>query len=420
MTDTTAGLAGTADRVGGPAHDLLSERTAADPHPVLSRLRAADPVYWSAELNAWLVTRYDDIASALLAPGLDSSGFLGRIDALPEDQRRQLGPLRASTALWMGATSPADHVRMQRVLKRYFTPRTIAALRPRIQAIAVELVDALAGRREFEVLADLAYPLPARVIAELLGVPAADRDLLPRWSRAIAAIFQTPDLDRLLASQRGIVEMSEYLRGIVAERRREPRDDVISAMVAAQEQGAVASEEEILANCLLLLFAGHETTALVISRGLLLLLEHPDQLCWLRANLQGLPDAIEEMLRLAGPVMFTIRIPAGPVEVGGTTIPAGQPLYLVVGAGNRDPDRWTDPDRFDVTRPVWPNLAFGHGSFYCLGAALARVEAQVCFDTLFRRAGDLALHPDGPTWQPIPPLNRTLTRLPVTSSPVAG
>jgi cytochrome P450 len=181
----------------------------------------------------------------------------------------------------MGASNRTDHVRVQRVLKRYFTPRTIAALRPRIQAIAAELVDDLAGRRDFEAMADLAYPLPARVIAELLGVPAADRDMLPRWSR-------------------------------------------------------------------------------------------------------------------------------------------DQQIYLMVGAGNRDPDRWPDPDRFDATRPAWPNLAFGHGSFYCLGAALARVEAQVCFGTLFRRVGDLALHPDGPTWRPIPPLNRALTRLPVTVSPPAS
>ncbi len=294
------------------------------------------------------------------------------------------------------------------------SPGTIEALRPRIHQIAEGLVDALAGRGEFEVVADLAYPLPARVIAELLGVPQVDRDLLPRWSRDISAVFQQPELDRLLASQRSVVEMSEYLRGLAADRRREPREDLISAMVAAQEQGTIASEEEIAANCVLLLFAGHETTALLVSRGMLVLLDHPDQLAWLRAHPERLPGAIEEMLRFAGPVMFTIRIPVEPVELGGVPVGPNEPVYLMVGAGNRDPERYPDPDRFDVTRRMVANLAFGHGSFYCLGAALARMEAQVCFETLFRRVGDLALAPDGPSWQPVPPLNRALTRLPVT------
>lgn len=415
MTRTVAG----SGRAAEPVYDLLSEQVAADPHPLLHRMRAADPVHWSGQLNAWVLTRYADIVQALKDPRLTAARMVGQLDRLPDEQRRQVEPLRASIALWMGHTNPADHARMQRVIKRYFTPGTVEALRPQAQEITDELIDGFIGRGECEIVSELARPLPARVIAGMLGIPAADRDLLPSWSRAISAVFQPLDLPSLLHSQQSILEMSEYLRPLVAARRRHPQDDLISMLVAAQDQGTIHSEDEILANCVLLLFAGHETTVGLISKGLRLLLDHPDQLELLRADPGLLPGAIEEMLRYDGPAAATTRLAVAPVELAGRTIDADQLVFVALAAGNHDPAHCPDPDRFDITRAA-RHLAFGQGTFYCLGAALARMEAQVCFSTMFRRMSDLRAQPAGVCWQRQTLFSRSLTALPVTFSPAAS
>jgi len=401
----------------GPRYDLFSRETSLDPHPVLHRLRAEDPVYYSADLHAWLLTRYDDIARALKEPSLTAASMVSQIDRLPEDQRRQLAPLRASIAMWMGHVDPDDHARMQRVLKKYFTPGTVEALRPRAQAITDELVGAFQGKGECDVVRDLAYPLPARVIAEMLGVPRKDHELLPRWSRDITAVFQPLSVPRLLESQKSIVAMSEYMRELVAERRREPQDDLISLLVQAQEEGGIRSEAEILANCVLLLFAGHETTAGLIGKGLLLLLQNPDQLAVLQDRSDLLPNAVEEMLRVDGPAALITRFSLAPVEIGGKVIEPNQMVFPVLAAGNRDPAYYPDPDRFDITRSTARHLAFGQGMTYCLGAALARMEAQVGFSTLLARLPDLRLGAQGPSWELRPPFSRSLESLPITFSP---
>ena len=394
-------------------YDLLSPESARDPHPVLHRMRREDPVHFSTRLRAWILTRYDDIAVALKDPRLTAGRLVAQIDRLPEEQRRQVEPLRNSIALWMGHTNNVDHVRMQGVFKKYFTPKIVEDLRPRAQAITDELIDAFMDRGECEVIEALAYPLPARVIADMLGVPAEDRDLLPRWSRAVSGVFRPLNIDNLLASQKNILEMSEYMRKTVQERRRAPQDDLISMLVAAQAEGAIQSEDEILANCVLLLFAGHETTAGLIGKGLFHLLDNPEQMAQLRANPDRLTNAIEEMLRFDGPALTTTRFSLEAIELGGKTIEANQLLFVVLGAGNRDPAHYPDPDRFDIGRSTARHLAFGQGMFYCLGAALARMEAQVCFSTLFRRVGEIRLQPAGAKWELRPPLSRGLDALPI-------
>jgi cytochrome P450 len=398
----------------GPEVDLHAGQDAAEQHEALHRLRAADPVHWSPQANAWLLTRHADIVQALRDQALTAGRMVGQLDRLPAEQRRQLEPLRTSIALWMGHTNPDDHLRMQRVIKRYFSPSTVEAMRPRVQAIADELIDAFGERGECEVVSELARPLPARVIADMLGVPERDRDLLPRWSRDISAVFGPVDLPSLLQSQRSVVEMSDYMRPIVAARRADPKDDLISVLIAAQEQGMIHSEEEILANCVLLLFAGHETTAGLIGNGLSLLLNHPNQLDLLRAEPERLPDAVEEMLRYAGPAGATTRLAVAPTELGGKSIEPYQLVFAVLAAGNRDPAVCPEPDRFDVTRGPVRHLAFGQGTFYCLGAALARLEAQVCFSTLFHRLDDLRLAPAGVSWEPRAMFSHSLASLPIT------
>jgi cytochrome P450 len=394
--------------------DTVTGSVGQDPFATVSALRGAGAVSYVPQFGGWLVTGYDEIAQALKDPRLTAARMVSQLDQLPDEQRTELEALRTSIAMWMGHTNHADHVRMQRVIKRYFTPRTVQELRPRAQEITDELLDAVLDSGACEIIEDLARPLPARVIADMLGVPEKDRDLLPRWSQTISAVFGPVDLPSLRRSQQSIVEMSQYMRPIVRSRREQPADDLISMLVAAQEQGTVASEEEILANCVLLLFAGHETTLNLISNGLYLLLTHPDQLAQLQASPQLLPDAIEEMLRYAGPASVTTRFALEPLQLADADIEAGQLVYLALAAGNRDPGQVDEPDRFDITRPPMRHLAFGQGTFYCLGAALARMEADVCFSTLFRRITDLRLAPAGATWEARPPMQMSLTALPVT------
>jgi cytochrome P450 len=312
----------------------------------------------------------------------------------------------------MGHTNPADHERLQQLLKRYFTPATINTLRPQVRQITHELLDAVAPAGRMDVVTDLAYPLPANVIANMLGMPTGDRQRLQAWSRDIVAIFQIADVDALRRCQRSTLEMQEYLRPLIAQRRIHPSDDILSVFVAAQHDGTV-SEQEILANCVLLLFAGHETTAGLIANGLALLLQHPDQLALLRRRPDLTPSAVEEMLRYDGPASAVMRVSEQPVELAGHSFPANTQFHLAMLAGNRDPDVFADPELFDITRTGNRHTAFGLGAFYCLGAALARMEADECFRILLDRFPDIRPRYQTPDRESDSPLGRRLRSLPV-------
>ncbi|UQA56893.1 cytochrome P450 [Polyangium aurulentum] len=367
------------------AFDLLAPEAARNPHPLLHALRAEQPVHWSPQLHGWVITRHADICNALKAPELVAGPMTMQFERIPEDTRRQLTPLRDSVNMWMGHTTTEGHLRFQALLKRYFTPRTVEDFRPRIQALTDSLLDAVAAKGSFELVMDLAIPLPSMVIAEMLGVPLTDEHMLQRWSRDLAAIFNTADVKQLFQSQKSVLEMTEYMRGVLSRYRRTPDStNILEVFLRAQEEGIV-NEEEILANCVLLLFAGHETTARLISRGMALLFNHPDQLALLRNDPALLPQAVEEMLRYGDIAPMITRVSVAPVTLDGQTIQPHQLVYVMLAAANRDPAVFPDPDRFDITRKPGKHVAFGFGSFYCLGAALARLEAQVFFETLLRR-----------------------------------
>ena len=402
MTDSTLAL---------PAYDLFSPEATADPTALLHRIRAESPVSAIPRLDAVLLTRHADIVAVLKDRRLVPANMAQLLDAFSPEERRELLPLRLSMDLWMGHTTEADHVRFQQLLKRYFTPATVDGLRPRVRQLTDELLDAVADRGRMDVVTDLAYPLPANVIAEMLGMPTADRERLQAWSRDIVAIFQLADVDRLRQSQRSVLEMQDYVRELVRQRRDDPRDDLISTFIAAEAEGVV-TEDEIVANCVLLLFAGHETTAGLIANGLELLLDHPDQLALLRSDPSLTPTAVEEMLRCAGPASLIVRQSTEPFALGELDLPAGKRFYLAMMAGNRDPEVFPDPDRFDITRRPNRHTAFGLGAFYCLGAALARMEADECFRALLERCPDLRR--ESVRWSPVPPLTRRLESLVVS------
>ncbi|KFA94297.1 cytochrome P450 [Archangium violaceum] len=394
--------------------DLLSPASAQDAQPIFHRLRAQEPIHWSPQLQGWVLTRHADISNALRDPRLVAGPMTGQFERLPEAARTQLLPLRDAVNMWMGHTTHEGHLRFQSLLKRYFTPRTVENLRPRIQAITDTLLDAAAAKGgSIDLVQELAIPLPSSVIAEMLGVPLTDEYMLQRWSRDLTAIFSAFDVQQLLRSQQSVMEMMNYMRDVLAQHRRAPGENILEVFVRAQAEGLV-SEEEILSNCALLLFAGHETTARLISKGMLLLFQHPEQFAKLREDASLIPQAVEEMLRYGDVVGIITRLTVAPVELGGQAMEPFQMVYLALAAANRDPEVFADPDRFDINRKPSKHVAFGFGSFYCLGAALARLEAQVFFETLLRRFPHVRPTKDTqPTWESRPPLNRELRALPV-------
>ena len=394
-------------------YDVSTPEVAADPHGFLHRVRAESPLAWLPQLDAHLLTRYADVNSALRDKRMDSANMARALQHLTPAEQEELAPVTRSIEMWMGHTVPAHHVRFQQLLKRYFTPATVDRLRPRVREFTHELLDAVAPKGEMDVVRDLAYPLPANVIAELLGMPVSDREQLQAWSRDILPIFGNGDLQQLRQAQRSMLEMHDYLRVLAAERRRAPREDVLSTFVAAEAEG-ILTEDEAVANCVLLLFAGHETTANLIANGLVLLFENPDQLARLRADPGLTPLAVEEMLRCDGPAGVIGRVTCEPVEVAGHTLPAGRHVYLALMAANRDPGVFPDPDTFDITRERNRHLGFGMGTYYCLGAALARMETDECLRILLERCPDLRPAYRVPDRLPSALFGHRLGSLPVT------
>jgi cytochrome P450 len=394
------------------SYDLFTPEAMSDPMALLRRIREEGPVGWSPQLHAYVLTRYADIVAALKDRRLANANLTRGFDLLGPAEREELRPLIESVRLWMGHTNPADHVRMQQLLKRYFTPATVDALRPQVRQITHDLLDAVVPAGRMDVVTELAYPLPANVIANMLGMPTADRPRLQAWSRDIAAVFQIADIEALRRARQSTLEMQEYLRPLIEHRRTHPSDDIITVLVEAERDGTVKAEE-IAPNCVLLLFAGHETTAGLIGNGLALLLAHPDQLALLRERPELTPSAVEEMLRYEGPASAVMRISEQPVEIAGHSFPAGTQFHLAMQAGNRDPEVFPDPERFDITRTGNRHTAFGLGAFYCLGVALARMEADECFRILLDRLPGIRPAYDTLDRESDSPMGRRLLRLPV-------
>jgi len=372
--------------------------TRADPYPVYRRLREEDPVHRSP-LGIWILSRYADIEPILRDARF--SNDIRNANSLPlatADNVEERLERRAKVMLFV---DPPDHTRLRSLVNKAFTPRVVDQLRPRVE----EIVDDLLGRAEakgsMDLIADLSYPLPVIVIAEMLGVPPEDRDVFHQWSGDLAR-----SLDPLLPPElidtieRSADAFTEYFEKLIADRRARPGDDLLSALVAAEQAGDRLSGEELVSTCILILVAGHETTMNLIGNGMLALLRHPDQLERLRTDPSLVPNAVEELLRYDGTVQMTGRTAKVDVEIDGHAIQAGEICILLVGSANRDPERFTDPERVDVTRTDIKHLAFGAGAHYCLGAPLARVEAQIAFTELFRRLpATLHLAVDEPEWR---------------------
>lgn len=382
---------------------LVSPEIFSDPYPIYHQLREQNPVHWSEVWGCWVLTRYADVVAVLR----DYRRFtnVGRIasflDQLPAGVRAQIQPLYDNFTVGMPNTDPPEHTRVRGLVNQAFSARVVESMRPRVQEIVDGLLDQAESGSGMEVIGDLAYPLPAIVIAETLGVPAADRDQFKAWSDDIVAFHGTgrPHVETIKKSTAALLKTKAWLLQLIEARRRQPEDDLISALVAAEERGEMLSETELVATCITLLTAGHETTTGLIGNGLLALLHHPDQLRKLRENPAMIGTAVEEFLRFDTSFLRAWRLTAEDVEIGGKQIPKGQTLSLMLGAANRDPAQFEDPDRLDITRDPNLHTSFGWGIHFCAGAPLARRETEIAFTTLLHRFPRLKLDEEGVEWQ---------------------
>jgi len=392
-------------------YHLLDPDVLADPYPLYRRLRTEAPVHWDPFLHAWVVTRYADVVVVLHRFSADRTPTPEQLAAMGLEELTPVARVMVRQMLFL---DPPAHTRIRGLAAQAFTPRRVAALRAHIQEIADRLVEAARPRGRMDVIADLAAPLPAIVTAEMLGVPVEDHALLKGWSADFAEIlgnFQH-NPDRAARVLRATEEMTDYFRAAIAEQRRRPREGLIGSLMAAEIDGDRFTEDEIIANVIITMVGGQETTTNLIGNGVLTLLRYPGELRRLRDDLSLVPSAVEELLRYESPSQHTARLAPDDVELGGRRIRRRQAVIAVMGAANRDPERFPDPDRLDLARTDNRHLAFGWAAHFCFGAPLARVEGQVALETIVRRLPDLRLLPEPLAWRTNLGL-RGLTALPV-------
>jgi len=391
---------------------LLDPEVLANPYPLYRRLRSEAPVHWDPYLHAWVVTRYADVVTVLHHFSANRTPTPEQFAAMGLSELGPIAQMMTRQMLFMDA--PA-HTRLRGLATMAFTPARVEVLRSHIRSILDDLMAPLLRAGRMDVIGDLAAPLPAIVTAEMLGVPTSDCDRLKAWSADFAEVlgnFQH-NPDRASRTLKCVEEMTVYFREAIRRMKAEPRAGLINSFMTAELDGDRLTEDEIIANCIVTMVGGQETTTNLIGNGVLSLVRHPHQLQRLRKDLSLIPSAVEELLRYESPSQHTARICPEDTELGGKIIRKGQAVIAVMGAGNRDPERFPDPDRLDLGRTDNRHLAFGWASHFCFGAALARIEGQLVFEALASRTANLVLEPRPIVWRENLGL-RGLTALPVT------
>jgi len=387
-----------------------------DPSPFYHEVRDADPVHWSEQWDSWMMTRYEDVKAALSDwRRFSSAGKSHRyMRHLPTDLREELRPYEENFSTGLINSDPPGHTRLRTLVNQAFKPKVIEALRPHIQSIVDGLLDAVGDAGRMDLVTDFAYLFPTTVIARMLGVPLEDRDRFIDWANGINAPHMTRRVepDRFRDAQRELLGLKEYFRRLYRKRLEKPQDDLMSRLAVASVEGDRFTEEELLATNVTLVMAGFESTMSLIGNGMLALLRNRDQLEKLRADPSLIESAVEELLRYVSPVQRQLRVVMEDLEVGGKRIRKGQLAALLIGAANRDPDRFPDPDRLDITRSDNDHIAFGWARHTCVGAHLARLEGQVAINTILRRFPDLRLTEEAPKFGEHV-LLRSLVSLPV-------
>jgi cytochrome P450 len=394
--------------VNGPArepsvedHSLLSPEIVQDPHPYFHALRARDPVHWSEIHRGWLLTRHDDVGAAFRDLRLSSARVSSLLPYEPSEiERASFAPIWRSLANWMVFKDPPEHAHLRRLARAAFAVRTVESLRPMITRVVDELLDRLETAGQADFVSTFAYPLASTVIANVIGVPAADQQRFRGWSEDVAEfIFGSGRPDRRELGVNGVVQLETYFRELLERARRTDAQTLLGDLARVEETGETLSDDEVVATCAFLLFAGHETTANLIASAVLALSRFPRERERLCREPRLIPSAVEEALRFEGPAKLMVRIATADVEMRGRTIRSGQRVFLVQAAANRDPQRFVDPDRFDAAREDNDHYGFGYGIHHCLGAPLARLEAQIALSRLLERMPRLRVIDDTPRWR---------------------
>jgi pimeloyl-[acyl-carrier protein] synthase len=379
-------------------YHLLDPAVLANPYPLFHRLRQEDPVHWDPFLHAWVVTRYADVLEVLHTYAADRTPTPEQLASMGLAQLAPLAQLMVKQMLFMDASG---HTRLRGLASQAFTPARIESLRSHIQEIVEQLLDAVQAHGSMDVIADLAEPLPAIVTAEMLGLPVEDRHRLKAWSANFAEMlgnFQhNPDhAQRMLQT---VEEMTTYFREAVEEIKQRPREGLIHSLLTAEVAGDRLTEEEVVANAIITMVGGQETTTNLMGNGVLTLLRHPEEMKRLRGDSSLTASAVEEMLRFESPSQHTARLAPSDRLLGGKQIRKRQAVIAVMAAANRDPERFAEPDRFDVARTDNRHVAFGYAAHFCFGAPLARMEGQVAFAALLRRFENIRMEPQDLVWR---------------------
>jgi cytochrome P450 len=383
---------------------MLSPEFYANPYPIYHQLRDADPVHWSDAWKGWVLTRYADVTSTLR----DFSRFsnVGRIDLfleqLPEEGRGKMGPLKGHFSRAITHLDPPDHTRIRKLLKTVLSTRLVQSMCPRIEALVSELISEVQDAGRMDVIRDFAYPLPAIVLGEMLGIPPEDRDQYKKWSDDIGVGLVGTGraaLDNVERARQSLFELTDYLRPLVAQRRQHPRNDLISNLIAIEVKGDRLSERELFSTCITLILAGHGTTTNLIGNGILALLRHPDQLEALKNDPSLIEIAVEELLRYDSPLQRIWRMATEDVEIDGKHIRKGQIVLPTMGAANRDPAEFAEPDRLNISRQNNPHVALGTGIHLCVGGPLARLQGVIAINALLQRLPSLQLETEALAWE---------------------
>jgi cytochrome P450 len=394
---------------------LFTPQGREDPYPLFAQLREEAPILRSP-FGGWLLMRYEEIDRVLRSSAFRTPrGFREANDPAGPPRMPPDSKLTLHRRYWLLFQSGEAHTRLRKLIMKVFTPRAVRALAPRIEGLVTDLMKPIVERASMEVITDLAYPLPATVICELLGIPEEDRERNRHWAAITAATvdLQTCSDAQLAKAEIAMIEWDIYIRELLAAKRKQPGTALLDDMLAVEEEGLRLTEDEIAANATFLFLAGHETTTNLIGNGLLALLRNPQQLATLYAKPDLVENAIEELLRFDSPVQIAPRVALEPIEIEGTRVEPEIPIALLLASANRDPRKFERPDELDVTRPDPKPLSFGGGAHYCVGAALARLEAKHAFAALLSSTRGIELATDRVSWKASVGL-RGLEALPVT------
>lgn len=381
-------------------YDPRRPEVIANPFPIFAQMREHSPIHYSEILGGWVLTRYDDVRLAISDRRFSADRIRPFFERLPKEKRDRFAPLADSIGRWAVFHDPPEHTRLRNLMNRAFTARAVEKLAPKVQASVHRILDRICGRGEMDLIADFAYPLPASVILEMMGMPCDDLDRIKVWSDELAMFIGSSvnAPDKYARANESIIALNGFFREAIERHRQQPGDDLLTALLAARDQGDVLSDDELVATCVLLVFAGHETTTNLIGNGMLALLQHPKELEDLREHPELLPTAVEELLRYDGPAGAVVRIAREEIHLHDQTIASGERVFAMLHAANRDPRQFDDPENLNLQRAENRHLAFGHGIHFCIGAPLARLEARLAIEAILARCQDLTLLNEELTW----------------------